>query len=37
MLKSEEKPVKVKDAQPKKGSKESKVESYFQIKWLTGC
>lgn len=36
MLESEEKPVKVKDTQPKK-AKESKVESYFQIKWLTGC
>ena len=30
--------VKVKDTQPpKKSTKENKIESYFNIKWLTGC
>ena len=37
MLESQEKPVKVKDTQSKKSTKENKIESYFQIKWLTGC
>lgn len=38
MSESEEKVVKVKDIQsPKKATKENKIDTYFQIKWLTGC
>ena len=37
MSESEVKVVKVKDIQPKKATKENKIETYFNIKWLTGC
>ena len=32
-----EKPAKVKDTQTKKDTKDKNIESYFHIKWLTGC